>query len=272
MDFRQKYSLDAMRRAQGFLDTNTAVLGTVNSSGARAELDDAVAQPQRPSRQSRREQSCGARHDLAAWARSATRFDRRTCDRSRRSRRRALSTVPQFSALQAPRSEDRQSGAADLRGRGDGDGGGSSIRSTFTGLGLPPDFLTQLQAAVNAVQGAVDQHSRPITRYRGSAPRPGRARRSRRGRHAIDLLDSLVVPLLANNAQLLASWRNAKRVVNKPGVAAKGSTPTPAPTPTPTPTPVPTPIVGPTEFDHSPIPADVPAQTTSPVSAVTQAA
>ncbi len=35
---------DTLRRAQGFMDKNGVVLGPINQSGARTELDDLVAE------------------------------------------------------------------------------------------------------------------------------------------------------------------------------------------------------------------------------------
>jgi hypothetical protein len=44
MHVRQNNTLITLRRLQGFIDANASALGTVNTSGARADLDASVTQ------------------------------------------------------------------------------------------------------------------------------------------------------------------------------------------------------------------------------------
>src|SRR5438552_4725461 len=44
MKQREGSTFETLRRAQGFLDANNAVLGEINQSGARTQLDQVVAE------------------------------------------------------------------------------------------------------------------------------------------------------------------------------------------------------------------------------------
>ena len=140
-----------------------------------------------------------------------------------------LTTVPQFSSLVLPDPKIDTNG---LISAGNAMAGAAApYTATFTGLGLPTDFVAQLQAAAQTVQAAVD--TRAEYRVSGVSATAGVSALLRQGRQAVHVLDSMVVPQLTGNDQLLAGWRNAKRVVSKPGTASSGTTPAPTPAPTP---------------------------------------
>jgi hypothetical protein len=81
--------------------------------------------------------------------------------------------------------------------------------NVFTEAGLSADFTDRLLAAANAVEASLgDRNESGATRVTATQ---GTVSASRRGRHAVKVLDALVRLQLADDNDLLAGWVSAKR-------------------------------------------------------------
>lgn len=86
---------------------------------------------------------------------------------------------------------------------------------TFVKFGRPADFIAQLSAAINAVQLSTIGHAKIIGRKVGS--KAGIGQQLRRGRQAVEMLDTIVRIAFEGNDVVLAEWRVARRVRALPG-------------------------------------------------------
>ena len=82
-------------------------------------------------------------------------------------------------------------------------------KTVFVRHGLPESFVDALKAAAKALDEA-RQAQRDSGRRRVGATAAVQAQ-IKRGRKAVRLLDAILKPRLAKDAQLLAAWRSAKR-------------------------------------------------------------
>ena len=80
----------------------------------------------------------------------------------------------------------------------------------FVKLGRPTDFLEQLNALADRLQGIFDSKARNIGRRVGA--REGLKDEISRGHRAVAILDSIVTATFASDAALLGRWRIARRV------------------------------------------------------------
>jgi hypothetical protein len=93
----------------------------------------------------------------------------------------------------------------------------------FIEAGRPADFLTQLDAAAEAVRQSMLGKARNLGRQVGAGA--GLERDIRRGRKVLDVLDTIVPATFLGDLNVLAKWRNAKRVRALPTTAAPVTTP-----------------------------------------------
>jgi hypothetical protein len=103
----------------------------------------------------------------------------------------------------------------------------------FTRVGLPDDFVAQLNAASDAMIASVSDRESNRNVLRGATK--SLAAKLGDGRRVVHILDAFVQSRLLGDDGLLASWNRAKRVLRVPG--GQGVSPT---TPAPTPTSIPT--------------------------------
>jgi hypothetical protein len=202
--------LNTLQRVQRFMDTNDAVLGSVNDSGYRHVLDDVVTALKEHAVNQNASQQAGQGETARQRAlRSAL----------RQNHMRPIATialaelpqVPEFVSLKMPANNvtpQRLIAAAGAMGAA-----AAKYESTFTTGGLATDFLAQLEAAANAVERSLTNRGASTTTQ--AAATAGLVASSRRGRAVVRVLDSLVRPQLAGDAALLAQWNSAKRFSGK---------------------------------------------------------
>jgi hypothetical protein len=85
----------------------------------------------------------------------------------------------------------------------------------FVEAGLPPDFLQQLDAAIEALSQSIAVKARSLGRQVGG--RAGIEKEIRRGRRVVTGLDAIVQRAFRDDSNLLEEWRIAKRVSGVPG-------------------------------------------------------
>lgn len=99
---------------------------------------------------------------------------------------------------------------------------------TFVKNGRPADFLTHLDAAMDALRQAQLGKARNLGKRAGA--RAGLEDEITRGRAALEMLDALVTTRFTGNGEVLAKWRSARRIRFVTGgvggdAATQGSTP-----------------------------------------------
>jgi hypothetical protein len=85
----------------------------------------------------------------------------------------------------------------------------------FIEAGRPADFLEQLDAAAEALRQALLGKARNVGRQVGAGA--GIDREIKRGRRAIEVIDTIVTAAFRDDQNVLATWRSAKRVRAVPG-------------------------------------------------------
>lgn len=98
----------------------------------------------------------------------------------------------------------------------------------FVQKGRPADFLDQLSAAMDAVTKSGSGRAKILGTRVGA--KAGIGQEVRRGRRAVEMLDSIVAPAFEGNDVVLAAWRAAKKVYATG--SAGGAVPASGPQPT----------------------------------------
>jgi hypothetical protein len=80
----------------------------------------------------------------------------------------------------------------------------------FVEAGRPADFLAQLDAATEAVRQSILGKARNLGQQVGA--RAGLAKEIKRGRRAVDVLETIVKAAFRDDPNILAEWRSAKRI------------------------------------------------------------
>jgi len=212
----QDSTLETIRRAQGFLDANDALLEEINQGGARTQLDQVAAELS----QQAVEQRAGRANSIGETAKQM-----RLRDALRSHHMRAIASVakanlddaPELSKFHLP-SADLSSTALVAAARAMADAASQHEQVLIAG-GLAPDFGPKLLAAAQAVEDCVSDREVSLRRAVGATGALAAA--TRRGRQLLWVIDSLVRPVLETNAQLLAEWRSVKRFSRKPEQATE---------------------------------------------------
>jgi len=216
MEQRQGSTLETIRRAQGFLDANNAILEEVNQSGARTNLDRMAAELS----QQAVEQRAGRVNSIGETAKQARLRKELRLHHMRPIAIVAqahLSDVPELTKFQLPPARLSSSTKLVAAARAMADAA-SQHAQVLVGGGLAPDFGPKLLAAAQAVEDSVSGREVSLRRTVGATGALTDA--EKRGRKALKVIDALVLPVLESNAQLLAEWRSVKRFSQKPGPAS----------------------------------------------------
>src|ERR1039458_9378260 len=254
MNQRQEARLAALRRDQGVLDTKAADLGTISKSTSRTDLDTAVALLTQ----------YGAQQDLAdAAATSQTKAKNAAREDLRLGHMQPIAMIagkklgntPNIQDLALPRKSTSDEalvakGFAMVKAA-------SQYTQTFLDQQMPADFIAQLQAAIQAVLTALATGAEAKRQL--VAATKGVTDQLAITHTDVKVLNALVIKQLKGRTDLLAAWKNTKRVRAKLGVAT-GSTTPPAVTPAPAPAPVsaPTNIPAPASAPITPAAPEVP--------------
>ena len=207
----QSTVLGTLQRAQRFLDDNAAALGpSITQSATRTTLDQAVtALAAQAVAQTGSKRAALATTAKLKVLRAALRKNHlqpiATIARAQ------LKQVPEFVALKMPPVNATSStlvhAATAMHDAA------SQYQQTFVDAGLAPDFPTQLASATAALNTALTNQGAAKAKQRGATT--GIRSEVQRGRQAVQMLDAVIEPTLANNPSLLAEWQTAKRFSGK---------------------------------------------------------
>ncbi|HTE45671.1 MAG TPA: hypothetical protein VK636_10540, partial [Gemmatimonadaceae bacterium] len=215
--------LNALVRAQTFLDANADALGAVNTS-TRKQLDDVVKQlsdysvAQDSADRGSRGETARQRSLRLALRRSYMRPVAKLAQLKLRS-------VPEFAALTLPPTTiPPQRLVAAAYSMADA---ASVHAQVFVDNGLPPTFVDDLRNAAVAVATSIAGRGQHQDRRAGATV--GLLEEEKRGRIILQVLDALILAHSADNPPLVAGWTSAKMVRQKAGPVS--GTPTTAPAP-----------------------------------------
>jgi len=250
----QQARLTTLQRIQGFLDANADALGTVNQSTSRVALDQAVtALEQAGAKQGQAQTAATSRTKLKDALRQELRLQHMQPIAAIAKKK--LGTTPLIVDMRLPRANISDAGLV-TAGTAMANAAGQYTQ-TFLDQQLPKDFIAQLQASVAALQQAVVARDLEVAQVKQATQ--GVVDELVIATTDVHVLNALVVKQLKGRTDLLAAWRQTKRVKAKPGVPTGTTKPPaigPAPVPPVTP-PVATPPVAPVA--PAPIPVAVPA-------------
>jgi hypothetical protein len=246
--------LNALVRAQQFLDAHADALSGVNTS-ARKQLDDVVKQLSDYS-VTQDSASRGSRGETARQHALRVALRRSYMRPVSKLAQLKLRTVPEFAALTLPpTTTPPQRLVATAYAMADAAGVHAQV---FVDNGLPPTFVDDLRAAAAAVSTSIAGRGQLQGRRAGATV--GLLEEEKRGRIILQVLDALILAHLAGNLPVIAEWTSAKMVRQKAGSASGSSTTAPAPVQSAggsaTPAPAPALVAS---------PAPAPAAVTSPV-------
>ncbi|HVT38417.1 MAG TPA: hypothetical protein VHE78_05210 [Gemmatimonadaceae bacterium] len=267
MKSRQEARLTTLQRIQGFLDANADALGTVNKATSRVALDQAViALAQAAAKQGEAQTAATSRTKLKDALREELRVQHMQPIAAIAKKR--LSTMPLIVDMRLPVRRISDAGLI-AAGTAMANAAGQYTQ-TFLDQQLPKDFIAELQASVTAVQQAVVARDVVLTQVKQATQ--GVVDMLTIASTDVHVLNALVVKQLKGKTDLLAAWRQAKRVKAKSGVPT-GTTKTPAVPPAPAPTPPvaappATPPIAVVPVTSSVAPASVPVPVTAPAVAV----
>ena len=225
MNTQQRYSSATLRRVQQFLDSHADVVGSINQSAMRQELDAAYADTIAMVNEqgTRMRAGRGERSNQLSIERSLRRLHLTPIVKFARA---GLRGVPNFGAL-TPNVQ-----------RLDGDGlvkaanalltAAEPYAAAFTEAHFPEDFIAQARLATNALQTSMEVRSHEVVRRVGATKQINES--VKRGRSAIAKLDAALSRLRIGNPRLETEWQAAKRIRSQ---AHSVVTPTVTPTTTP---------------------------------------
>jgi hypothetical protein len=250
MQAKEVAVLEALQRTQRFLDTHADIVGNVNASAARRNIDANItvlaAYAVTQDRSAR-----GGRGETARQRsmRSALRFEhmRPIAEIAKRE----LPNLPEFTALRMPPRKASSTRLVSLAG-GMADAATPHTQVLLDG-GLLDGFIERLRAAADELSRSLAGRTDHVSARVGSSA--GLGAQAKKGRSELRVLNSLVKPKLGNDVPLNAEWRNAITVRPKPGPAAGATQAT-------TTTPVVTPVTPPV---HSTTSTPVPTTAATPV-------
>ena len=219
---------------QEFLLQNVDAVGAVNKAPPRAALDDAVNGLEA---QSATQRAATTYATSQTTLKEAAREDLRVHHMGPIAAiaRANLAGTPQISTLRLPGKR-----VSDGKLIADGTAMGQNAAlytQVFLDHQLPADFLTQLQAAVDAVKKTVAARNAALQNAKAATEQV--AVQVTGARNTVKILNALVVKQLKGQANLLASWKMAKQINAKPGVPRGTTKPVVVPATTPPAAPAP---------------------------------
>ena len=213
MKQKDSYVRDTLVNVQRFLDANASALASVNSSGGRKALNDAIdaldghaiaqtehfigstgeTQKQRSLRLALRRQFLRPIAKVAAAM---------------------LADVPELASLRLPPAT--LVGAPFVDAANAIANAAAPHTATFVAAGLRPDFLDGLRALAQQIDSSLGGRTDHTAKRRGSTIALGSG--TANGRRALHLLDAAIHQSVTDE-QLLAEWNAVRRIPKKPGPA-----------------------------------------------------
>jgi hypothetical protein len=218
MNTQQRYTSATLRRVQQFLDSHADVVGSINQSTVRQELDDAYADTIALVNEqgTRTRTGWGERSNQQSLERSLKRLHLTPIVKFARA---SLHGVPNFSALTPniwPLRGDRLVKSANAL-----ISAAEPYSAVYIAGHFPGDFIAEARQAVNAVQTSVEARSQETVMRIGATRQIDGS--VRRGRSAILKLDAVLARVLDSNPRLEVEWRTAKRIQSRPGPVAESA-------------------------------------------------
>jgi hypothetical protein len=212
MKQQQQRQLDALRRVQDYLNVHAAELGSAISAGVKQQLDDAIARIDafdnaQGSTKLELDGLMGRRRALAAELRRRHMVPIAEFARAR------LQGVPDIAALT---SSGARLGPSRLvaAARAMATAAAPHLEALVSN-GFPPDTITELVAAAEAVSSTMAE--RASTHVRRVGATKGIEEQLRRAREAVAVFRAVVGKQAAGDLVMLAGWRSAHRVAAKSG-------------------------------------------------------
>lgn len=228
MKQKESYVRDTLVNVQRFLDANGAALASVNSSGARKALDDAIAALDGHA-------VAQAEHWIGSTGETEKQRSLRLAVRRQFLRpivkvaAATMADVPELASLRLP--PDRLVGAPFVDAANAIANAAAPYTATFVAAGLRPDFLDGLRALVQQIASSLGGRTDHVTKRRGSTIALGSGTAG--GRRALQLLDAAIHQSVTDG-QLLAEWDAVRRIPKKPGSPRSEATSVPPVPPVPT--------------------------------------
>jgi len=268
MKDRQIAVLDALQRAQRFLEENAALLTGADLTAARQRLN-LVMTSFTTHAFDQDVGTRGAKGETAKQRQLRMKLRRDQMEPIALIARRNLRTVPEFHALQMPKPSVRgQAFIASANGMADA---ATIHHDTLVAHGLPTGFLDDFKASVTKLETSLSDREQNRSRSIGATK--GLGLEETNGRTVLSVLDALLQQALVNNESLLRKWEGARLIRRRTGsanasAAASGSaSPAPSansPTPASGSSPAPAPTSG---APTAPAPTAVPANQPTPAAA-----
>jgi hypothetical protein len=242
MNTHQQHQLDSLHRVQDFLNAHADVVGTLQTSEGRKQLDGATAQLQAHGLD-----QATADLDMAGLHSRANMLSDELKTRHMQPiaifARAKLRGVPDFAAMAGPVSIRKR--RQFVRAAKAMAVAASPHSDALTAAGFAADAVAQLNAAADALDGAMADCANAKVRRVGATK--GIDEYTAIGREAVRMLHGAIVSHFGDDATFLAAWRAAHRVTARPKAAktiavVPGTTPTPAPASPATTTPQPAPM------------------------------
>ncbi len=243
MQTRQSTMLNSLHAVQGFLDEHAEQLRGVATNGARKKLDDTVAQLAGYVTDQTGQHAIvqGATKKQTALRAVLVRDHMRTILRIAKSN---LPAVPELKALRLPQyklGSNRVAAAALGMAKA-----AAPHAGVFVSLGLPADFIAQLEAAAQAL--LVSESERTKSRGRAKGATTGLKSALSEGRSIVHIMDAFVRSAVKDDSALLANWTHVTHMTARTGRGGSAVTPAPesatSPAPAPAPAPSPAPAIG----------------------------
>jgi hypothetical protein len=265
MHLLQELILETLRRIQIFLETYTALLGTVNQSAARERLDATVTQ------------MTSHAVDQVAGRRSAvgeTAKQRSFRMALRNNNMQPIAKVAGLKLREQPEFKDLRMPPWNVKGARltaaatDMANAAEKYTDLFLKEGLPTDFVAQLRTATTQLDQSIDVRGKSRGQQVGATS--GLKAQASQARALISVIDAIVRPQLGTNDQLLREWEFASHIERPRTASAKASTSTPAgSTSTPASTTTPSTVTTASTTAHASTsaaaPAATPAATAAPI-------
>lgn len=208
----QLLQVQALRRAQAFLDGRQDVVGTLNSTSARKTLDASVARigttvDEQGTRSRETRGETNRRLQLEAELRNAHMGPIAEFARAR------LTGTPNFAALTPAAGRFRGERLVNAaRAMADA---AAPFAAQFTEASFPADFLDQLRLAGEEVRSSIDARATKHGQRAGATQ--GLNAALTEGLASLRAISPVVKRALRGNDALLAEWRSASRVTRKAG-------------------------------------------------------
>ena len=212
MNYYEQYRFDSLVRARDFLDEHAADVGSLATSEARHQLDEALTQAAA---------FTGDQGSLALTVAGVVSREKSLAAELRTRHMQPIATfararlrgVPDFAAL--AKSGGKLRGKSLVRAARAMATAAAPHVDALTRGGFPADTVAQLAAAANALDGAIAERANSKVRRVGATK--GIREELQNGREADAMLDAVLTKQFADDQPFLAAWRAARRVRVKPG-------------------------------------------------------